>query len=110
MSITAISSATSGSTVQSSASIDASIARLQKQVIQVQQQITAETASKDDAKTKAQLLATYVEEMTALQAQLAQLQAQKEQATQNAAKAQAATAQSATPAVPPTSRYFNGIA
>jgi hypothetical protein len=45
----------------------------------VQKQITDENNSKDDAKTKTQLVQTYMVELVALQAQLAQLEMQKQQ-------------------------------
>ena len=116
MSISAISSSSTGFTVQSSASIDTSIARIQKQITQVAKQITDENKSKDDAKTKTQLVQTYMVELVALQAQLAQLEMQKQQnavasnkgAEQPAAKS-SSSANIPNPTNPGWSRYLNTV-
>jgi len=115
MNISSVSSST-GFTGQSNASIDTAIARLEKQITQVVKQISDETTGKDDAKTKTQLVETYTIELTALQAQVAQLQMQEQQSstTSNNETAQPAT-QSATsatipnPANPGWSRYLNTV-
>ena len=122
MSISAVSSSSSsGFTGQSTASIDTAIARIQKQITQVQKQITDETNSKDDAKTKARLEQMYLVEIVALQAQLTQLQVQKQKnattpnqevaqpAAQSASSATTSSATTPNPANPGWSRYLNTV-
>ena len=61
MGISGISSSSSASTGPTNVSIDSSIAGLQKQITQVQKEISDESTSRDDAKTKTQLVEAYTE-------------------------------------------------
>jgi hypothetical protein len=114
MNISSVSSST-GFTGQSNASIDTAIARLEKQITQVVKQISDESNGKDDAKTKIQLVETYTIELTALQAQVSQLQMQEQQSSTSASNETEQPAQSATSAITPNpanpgwSRYLNTV-
>ena len=89
MNISSVSS-TSNSTV-SSGNSGTSTADIQKQIAALQQKIIKEQASKDDAKTKVELVVAYQQEIVALEQQLQQIQQQALQAkaqTQNTAGTQ----------------------
>ena len=89
MNVSSVSS-TSGS-VASSGNGGTSTAQIQKQITALQQKITKEEASKDDAKTKVETVATYQQEIVALELQLQQIQQRALQAqaqTQKAAETQ----------------------
>jgi hypothetical protein len=74
------------SSVSSTGSSTVNDAQLEKQIQQLQKEIVTEQNSKDDAKTKAQLVTDYQLEITVLQAEItaAQQQAQVKQIQQQA--------------------------
>jgi hypothetical protein len=74
------------SSVSSAGSSTVNDAQLEKQIQQLQKQIVTEQNSKDDAKTKAQLVTDYQLEITVLQAEItaAEQQAQLKQVQQQA--------------------------
>ena len=94
MTISSVSSGSAATGSASSSSVDAKISQVVKQIATAQGNITKENNSKDDAKTKQELVAAYQVQLIALQAQLQQLQQQKVQAqlqTQTKAAARQST-------------------
>jgi chromosome segregation ATPase len=55
------------------------LSQIEKQIAAVTKEIQAETASKDDAKTKAERIQVYQEQLLALQLQLQQVQERQQQ-------------------------------
>jgi predicted ribosome quality control (RQC) complex YloA/Tae2 family protein len=64
------------------------LSQIEKQIEAVTKEIQDETASKDDAKTKAERIQVYQEELLALQLQLQQVQERQQQARVAAAGGQ----------------------
>ena len=71
----------SSSSVSASTGGGTSASQIQKQIAALQVKITKEQSSKDDAKTKVQLVEAYEEQIQELEAQLQQAQQQRAQNT-----------------------------
>ena len=80
----------SSSSVSASTGGGTSASQIQKQIAALQVKITKEQSSKDDAKTKVQLVEAYEEQIQELEAQLQQMQQAQQQKAQDTAQKTAA--------------------
>jgi len=98
MNVSAINSVSTKVSVQGSSTVSSSkVSKILKEIQDVQTKITEEQSSKDDAKTKEQLIAAYQAELQALQAELQQAQ-QEALARKNEAQSTSSASGSATDA------------